>query len=61
MQDETDTAYQQGLRDGKINSLEKAVTELTSDVRQLKVFMYTILGALTIVEFMPDFLRLINA
>jgi len=61
MQDETDTAYQQGLRDGKIHSLEKAVNELTSDVRQLKVFMYTILGALTIVEFMPDFLRLINA
>ena len=51
---ETDHSYEMGVRDGKISSLESAVSELTIDVKKMKVMMWMLYGAIGLVQFLPE-------
>ena len=50
---ETSEDYQAGLRDGKLQSLEVAVTILTTDVAKLKLYTYTLYGAIGLIQLLP--------
>lgn len=47
-----DSRYQDGLRDGRIATLEKAVADLTSDVKVLNRAVWLAGGALMIVNLL---------
>ena len=51
---EHSSEYEQGKRDGKLASLEKSVSELTSDVKTLKVSVYMVYGAIALVQLLPE-------
>jgi len=46
--------YEEGLRDGKIRSLEKVVSELTTDMNRLKLAIYALYGAIALVQILPE-------
>ena len=52
--------YEDGLREGRLKSLEKSVTELTTDVSKLKVAIWMLYGAIALVSFLPDLRGLFN-
>ena len=52
--------YAAGLRDGKINSLELAVHELTQDMNRLKMSIYALYGAIALVTLLPELRGLLN-
>jgi hypothetical protein len=58
---EENHSYEDGLREGRIISLEKAVTEITTDLRTLKVSIYMLYGAIALVQFLPDVRRFFGA
>jgi len=43
-----------GLRDGQLISLEKAVKELTADMAKMKLMMYALYGAIALINLLPD-------
>ena len=49
-----DNDYAAGLRDGKIESMEAAVRELTQDVNRLKLAIYALYGAIALVQLLPE-------
>ena len=64
-----DHEYQMGLRDGKIKSLEKAVSELTNDLKSFKqlyandsakwrMAIGMLYGAIALVQFLPEIRQL---
>jgi len=53
MSDPEKEQYLQGLRDGKIESLEKVVGELTTDMKKLKMAIYMLYGAIALVQLLP--------
>ena len=50
----TMSEYEDGLREGRLKSLEKSVTELSTDVSKLKVAIWMLYGAIALVSFLPD-------
>jgi hypothetical protein len=52
--DQNEHDYHNGLRDGKITSLERAVDALTIDVGKLKVAIWMLYGAIALVQFLPE-------
>lgn len=50
---EVDEAYATGLRDGRIDTLERQVKEITEDVKRLKTACYMLYGAILLVQFLP--------
>ena len=52
--------YEQGLRDGRLKSLEEIVKELSSDVRTLKAAIWALYGALALVNLLPALRGMIN-
>ena len=46
--------YEEGLRDGKIESLERVVRELSGDVNRLKLAIYALYGAIALVQLLPE-------
>jgi len=46
--------YEMGLRDGKINSLERSVNQIAADLAKFKVALYMLYGAIALVQFLPD-------
>ncbi len=46
-------SYKMGLRDGKIASLESAVTKITEDLSKFKISIYMLYGAIAMVQFLP--------
>jgi len=52
--------YEDGLREGRLKSLEKSVTELSTDVSKLKVAIWMLYGAIALVSFLPDLRGLFN-
>jgi hypothetical protein len=58
---EENHSYEDGLREGRIISLEKAVTEITTEFRTLKVSIYMLYGAIALVQFLPDVRRFFGA
>ena len=53
--------YENGLRDGRLLSLEKTVRDLTSDLSKLKIMIYMLYGAIALVQFLPDIKGFIGA
>jgi hypothetical protein len=51
---EQDHGYENGLRDGKIRSLEKAVEGLTVDMNKMKIALWMLYGAIALVQFLPE-------
>ena len=45
--------YEMGLRDGKIASLESAVTKISEDLGKFKLSLYMLYGAIAMVQFLP--------
>ena len=58
--DDEAKSYEMGVRDGKITSLENAVSELTIDVRKMKVMMWMLYGAIGLVQFLPELREFID-
>jgi len=52
--------YEDGLREGRLKSLEKSMTELAMDVSKLKVAIWMLYGAIALVSFMPDLKGFLN-
>ena len=46
--------YSDGLREGRLISLESTVRELTADVSKLKVAIWMLYGAIALVQFLPE-------
>ena len=46
--------YENGLRDGRISSLEKTVREITDDFRKIRIMIWMLYGAIAMVQFLPD-------
>ena len=59
--DKNSEDYQQGLRDGRMTSLEAAVAELTIDMRRLKQLVFSLYGAIALVAFIPELLEILSA
>ena len=53
--------YDDGLREGRLSSLERTVHELTADVSKLKVAIWMLYGAIALVSFLPDLKGLFHA
>ena len=58
--DEDTKNYEMGVRDGRITSLEKIVSELTYDVRKMKVMMWMLYGAIALVQLLPELRELLE-
>ena len=55
MTEKTETdRYEDGLREGRLQSLETTVKALTEDVSKLKVAIWMLYGAIALVSFLPD-------
>jgi len=54
------TDYENGLRDGKIKSLEDCTRQLVADMSKFKVAMYMLYGAIALMQFLPDIKGLFN-
>lgn len=50
----TNHEYEMGLRDGKIESLEKAVGKISEDLNKFKIAIYMLYGAIFLVQFLPS-------
>lgn len=51
--------YEDGLREGRLKSLEKAVSTLTSELNNIKIAIWMLYGAIALVSFLPDLKRII--
>lgn len=58
--DKNSDEYQQGLRDGRMASLEDAVRELAVDMKRMKQLVFSLYGAIALVAFIPELMELIN-
>ena len=61
MPEQNHNTYEDGLREGRLKSLENAVKELTSDMKILKTAIYMLYGAIALVQFLPDLRRIFGA
>ena len=61
MPEQNHNTYEDGLREGRLKSLESAVKELTSDMKILKTAIYMLYGAIALVQFLPDLRRIFGA
>jgi len=46
--------YENGLRDGRLASLEHTVSEIADDFKKIKVMIYMLYGAIALVQFLPE-------
>ena len=53
--------YRNGLRDGRLTSLEQSVHEISQDFKKLKVMIYMLYGAIALVQFLPDLKNITHA
>ena len=58
--DQKDRDYEMGLRDGKIASLEAAVTKIAEDMAKFRVAVYMLYGAIAMVQFLPTIERMLH-
>ena len=50
--------YEDGLAAGRLISLERTVSELASDMKQMKAAIYMLYGAIALVQFLPEIAEL---
>lgn len=50
----TNHDYEMGVRDGKIESLQKSVEGLIVDMAKMKVALWMLYGAIAMVQFLPS-------
>ena len=53
--------YEDGVRDGRLASLERTVNEIAADFRKVKVMIYMLYGAIALVQFLPELRGFIGA
>ena len=53
--------YEEGLRDGRIQSLEKTVETLSTDLGKIKTALWMLYGAIALVQFLPTIENFISA
>ena len=46
--------YEDGLREGRLASLEKVTKELTTDLKQIKAAIWMLYGALAFIGIFPE-------
>ena len=46
--------YDNGVRDGRLTSLEATARETTEDLKKIKVMIYMLYGAIALVQFLPE-------
>ena len=56
-----DHAFEDGVREGRLRSLEASVQALTQDVNKLKVAIWMLYGAIALVQFLPDLKEFITS
>jgi len=49
--------YEDGLREGRLNSLEKVVKEHTADLKLLNKAVYLLYGAIALIQFVFPFIE----
>ena len=52
--------YEDGLREGRLKSLEQTVAGHDVDISKLKVAMWMLYGAIFLVSFLPDLKMMIT-
>ena len=57
--DEHRSDYEEGLREGRLKSLEKCVQELHIEVSRIKIAVWMVYGAIGLVSFLPDLKKVI--
>ena len=55
-----DHDYEDGLRDGKIISLEKGLKQVQTDLAKFKIAIYMLYGAIALVQFLPELRTFLN-
>lgn len=50
----TGNDYEDGIREGRLKSLEDSVSLLTKDVNTLKAAIWMLYGAIALVQFLPQ-------
>jgi len=58
MTDHNSEAYQEGLRDGRIVSVELAVKELRTDMAAMKKLLFALYGAIGLGAFLPTAIQM---
>ena len=58
MTDHNSEAYQEGLRDGRLLTLEKTVAELTVDMKAMKKLLAYLYGAIALGAFLPTVIQM---
>ena len=53
--------YENGVRDGRLRSLEKTVNEIATDFKKIKVMIYMLYGAIALVQFLPELRGVLHA
>ena len=61
MTDSTNHEYDNGLRDGRLTSLERSVAEIATDFKKIKVMIYMLYGAIALVQFLPEVREFLHA
>ena len=52
--------YENGVRDGRLSSLEKSVSEIADDFKKIKVMIYMLYGAIALVQLLPELRTLLH-
>ena len=55
--DDEHEGYEQGLRDGRIATLQTVTADLAKDVGLLKNLVYALYGAIALAQFLPSLLE----
>ena len=58
---DTNHDYENGVRDGRINSLEATARETTEDLKKIKIMIWMLYGAIALVQFLPDLRGFLDA
>ena len=54
MSDDDSHSYEDGLREGRLVSLEITVKEQSKELDKLKIAIYMLYGAIALVQFLPE-------
>ena len=61
MANEHNHDYENGVRDGRLESLERTVREISDDFKKIKIMIWMLYGAIALVQFLPDLKGFVDA